>query len=380
MKISCEAPGRVNLLGEHTDYTGGFVLPIAIPFTTRADLQPQAGSAFVFRSTLFPGSRIMSPSDRSPALGDWSDYPVGVLRQLQARGIAVPPFLLELSGNVPLGAGLSSSASVEVATAMALLQHTRIPMSAAEIATLCRAAENDFVGSPCGIMDQFVITAARRDHALLLNTRTLTFELLPLNTGELAGCRIIIINSMIRHSIAEGDYGLRRQEVEAGQRALLSIFPQLQDLAGATLGQLEQARPTMSPESFLRCRHIITENQRVARGRRSMLAGDAAGFGQVMTGSHRSQRDDFQCSIPEIDFLVDTAIAIPGCLGARLTGGGFGGCIVGLVRASAAEAFQNNLLEAYLSRFSLPAEAYICEAGDGAMHRAELSESMQEDL
>lgn len=378
MKISCEAPGRVNLLGEHTDYTGGVVLPIAIPFTTRADLQRRAGDAYHFSSTRFKKSRSIPVSDRSPAIGDWSDYPIGVLRQLQARRITMPPFELEIIGDVPLGAGLSSSASLEVATAMALLHHAQVPMAAAEIATLCRAAENDFVGSPCGIMDQFVITAAKQGHALLLNTGTLTFEQLPVNTGEFANCQIVIINSMIRHSIAEGDYGLRRQEVEVGQRTLLSMFPQLENLAGATLEQLELARGAMSPESFMRCRHVISENQRVVDGRRTMLAGDAAGFGRIMTGSHQSQRDDFACSTPEIDFLVETANSFVGCHGSRLTGGGFGGCTVSLVQTSAVQAFRNNLREAYLSRFSLTCEAYVCEAVDGAMRRAERPTSMQE--
>jgi len=372
-----QAPGRVNLIGEHTDYTGGFVLPMAIPFTTTATLTP-AEEGYQFESTLFSHVHRLSSEDRGPAIGDWSDYPVGVLRQLQMRGVNFAPFTLELSGDVPLGAGLSSSASVEVATAMALLAHAGLSLPSAEIATLCRAAENNFVGSPCGIMDQFVITAAEKGHALLLNTGDLSYELLPMNAGKLAECSVVIANSMVQHSNSDGAYGVRRQEVEQGQTALRAKFPDLVDLSGAGLAQLNEARSTMSPEAFLRCRHIITENQRVMEARSAMLAGDPVRLGSVMTAAHASERDDFACSIPEIDFLVEIANTIEGCFGARLTGGGFGGCTVNLVHGSAVEAFKQKLADAYLNRFSIPGEFYVCAAVDGAMRRAGTTASVTE--
>jgi galactokinase len=364
-----QAPGRVNLIGEHTDYTGGRVLPMAIPFTTTAVLVP-AEADYHFKSTRFSHVHRSSSGDRGPAVGDWSDYPVGVLRQLQMRGVEFAPFTLELSGDVPLGAGLSSSASVEVATAMALLWHAGLSLSNAEIATMCRAAENEFVGSPCGIMDQFVITAAEEGHALLLNTGDLSYELLPMNAGRLAECSVVIANSMIQHSNSDGDYGVRRQEVEEGQTALKAKFPELVDLSGARLAHLNQARSMMSPEAYLRCRHIITENERVLEARSAMLAGDPIRLGSVMTAAHASERDDFACSIPEIDFLVEAANTIEGCYGARLTGGGFGGCTVNLVQASAVEAFKQKLADAYLEKFSLAGEFYVCAAVDGAARRA----------
>src|ERR1700743_1004536 len=232
------APARVNLIGEHTDYTGGLVMPMAIPFTTVAQLSDATDGRYLFSSELFSVTRSMTPDDRSSRVGDWSDYPVGVLRELQQRGLHIPPFKLHLSGNVPLGAGLSSSASVEVVTAIALLSHAQATLSAEVIARLCQSAENNYVGSPCGIMDQFVVTAAIADRALLLNTRDLTFELLPMNKGDLAGCRIVVANSGVKHSIAGGDYGLRRREVEAGQTKLRERFPEGLDLGGAKLGQL----------------------------------------------------------------------------------------------------------------------------------------------
>ncbi len=252
---------------------------------------------------------------------------------------------------------------------MALLSYAKTNSSAGVIAKLCQSAENNYVGSPCGIMDQFVVTAAKADHALLLNTRDLTFELLPMNRGDIAGCRIVVANSGVKHSIAGGDYGLRRREVEAGQAKLRERFPDLRDLGDATLEQLAMVEQELSPESFRRCRHIISENQRVGEARQAMLAGDPVRLGSVMTAAHASERDDFECSIDEIDFLVDTAVGLRGCYGARLTGGGFGGCTVNLVSAADVSEFIAALKSAYRARFSLELDAYVCEAVDGALAR-----------
>jgi len=369
LERSFTAPARVNLIGEHTDYTGGLVLPMAIPFFTVATIGPARDGLYTFESELFKKTRAMATEDRSAKSSDWSDYPVGVLRQLQALGISIPPFVLRLNGNVPLGAGLSSSASVEVASAMALLTHAGVTLPLPEIATLCRRAENEYVGSPCGIMDQFVITAAVAGHALLLNTRDLTYENLPMNTGDLARCKIIVANSGVKHSIAGGDYGLRRREVEAGQTALLRTFPGLRDLGDATLDQLADCVHEMTAESYRRCRHIINENARVRKAREAMLLGDPIRLGTVMTESHASERDDFECSVEEVDFLVDTALELAGCYGARLTGGGFGGCTVNLVDMQAAESFAIDLRRAYRLRFNIDAEIYLCDAVDGAVAR-----------
>ena len=367
--ITAVAPARVNLIGEHTDYTGGYVLPMAIPFTTTARITASADGMYRFRSASFHTVREIFPQDRGERIGDWSDYPVGVLRQLQRRGITPPPFDMELDGNVPLGAGLSSSASVEVATAVALLAFCGESLPPTEIATMCRSAENDYVGSPCGIMDQFIITAAEADRALLLNTRDLTFEMLPLDRGGVADCCIVVANSMVRHSIAGGDYGLRRRELEAGQHVLLTHFPALRDLGDATLEQLAACESEMSVESFRRCRHIITENARVLQARGALLAGDATLLGTTMTLAHASERDDFECSVDEIDFLVETALQQRGCYGARLTGGGFGGCTVNLVEKDEAENFSIGLKAAYRERFAIDAETYLCTAVDGAVAR-----------
>jgi len=340
--IQCIAPARVNLLGEHTDYTGGLVLPMAIPFFTTATIAPSADGEYHFRSDLFDGTLTAARSDRSPGRGDWTDYPIGVLRQLQQRGIVPPAFDLHLGGNVPLGAGLSSSASVEVASALAMLTFSGATLGAEEIALLCQRAENEFVHSPCGIMDQFAITAARAGHALLLHTRDLTYEHLPMNHGALAATQIVVCNSMVKHSVASGEYGVRRRELEAGQAVLREEFPPLRDLGDATLQQLEAARPLMPHRSYLRCRHIISDNGRVRQASEAMF------------------------SIEEIDFLVETAAALPGCFGARLTGGGFGGCTVNLVAREHSASFATSLKQAYHQRYGITAETYLCDAVDGA--------------
>jgi galactokinase len=366
--IQCVAPARVNLLGEHTDYTGGLVLPMAIPFATHATISPRLDDRYGFTSELFPETLTLDRNDRSPARGLWADYPVGVLRQLQQRGIEPPAFDLHLAGNAPFGAGLSSSASVEVASAMAILAlaHAILPLE--EIAVLAQRAENEYVHSPCGIMDQFVITAAKAGHALLLDTRSLTYEHLPMNKGALADTQIVVCNSMVKHSVATGEYGMRRRESEEGQAVLVRKFG-IRDLGDATLDQLQAAQSEMSEHAFRRCRHIISDNARVREAKQAMFAGDPVAFGKLMLLGHASERDDFECSCDEVDFLVETATHLPGCFGARLTGGGFGGCTVNLVERAHSEAFATELKAAYKQQFDIAAETYLCEAVDGAWLR-----------
>ena len=366
-ELTVKAPARVNLVGEHTDYTGGLVLPMAIQFATYATISAASKPEYTFSSESFEEHRSFATEDRSGATGDWADYPVGVLRELQKLGIDPPPFHLHIRGDVPLGSGLSSSASVEVASALAILDHASAALPAAQIATLCQRAENNFVGSPSGIMDQFVVTAAQANYALLLHTRTLESESIPFDRGELRDTVIVVCNSMVKHSIAGGEYGRRRIEVESGQEVLTARFPQLEDLGEATLEQLEAAGAGMSAESYRRCRHIIGENARVRAAKEAMLGGDARAMGEVMLASHASQRDDFACSTVEIDFLVETARGLQGCFGSRLTGGGFGGCTVSLVATTDREQFASSLKAAYLQRFGIEAQTYFCKAVDGAL-------------
>jgi galactokinase len=358
------APARVNLIGEHTDYTGGLVLPMAIGFRTVAVVSAREDGQAVFYSANYQEEVALplATLGRAPR-GHWSDYPAGVLWSLLQEGVAVGGFSMSLAGDVPLGAGLSSSASVEVATAMALLGHAGATLPLERIATLCRRAENEYVGAKSGIMDQFVVTGGVTQRAMLLDCRSLQFELLPLPETV----RVVICNSMVKHAVATGEYGDRRDEVEVGQAVLRQMRPELALLRDATLEDLEACRDRMPAVSYARCRHIISENGRVIAAKAALLQGDVAQFGRLMVEAHASMRDDFAASCAEVDALVEVAMEQPGCFGARITGGGFGGCTVNLVEVARAEAFVEAVRRGYQKRTGIAAECFVCEASDGAM-------------
>jgi galactokinase len=361
------APARVNLIGEHTDYTGGLVMPMAIGFRTVAVLSPRTDNRAVFYSASFDEevSFEIASMGVTPE-GRWSDYPAGVLWSLRREGFEVGGFNMSLAGDVPLGAGLSSSASLEVAAAMALLGNVKATLPLKTLAMLCRRAENEYVGAKSGIMDQFVVGGAVANRAMLLDCRSLEFELLPLP----AEVHVVICNSMVKHAVATGEYGSRRDEVEAGQAVLRNRlgFELLRD---ATLSDLETCRAEMSAASFLRCRHIIAENGRVKAAREALLQGDVRRFGNVMVEAHASMRDDFAASCVEIDALVEMAMQQEDCFGARITGGGFGGCTVNLVRAEAAEGFIAVLRKTYQEKTGMIAECVVSAPTDGALALAE---------
>ena len=358
------APARVNLIGEHTDYTGGLVMPMAIGFRTAAAVSPLDDGRAVFYSENY-GEEVSFEiaSVSPPPRGHWSDYPAGVLWSLGQEGIRVGGFSMSLKGDVPLGAGLSSSASVEVAAAVALLDHARISLPLEKIATVCRRAENDYVGAQTGIMDQFVVAGGVEHRAMMLDCRSLGFELLPL-PDEI---RVVICNSMVKHEHSEGEYGDRRGEVEAGQAVLQKERKGVELLRDATLEDLEACREKMSAASFARCRHIITENARVLKAREALLGSDMGQFGQLMVEAHASFRDDFAASCEEVDALVEIAIKQPGCFGARITGGGFGGCTVNVVRVEQAERFVAAVREEYQKATGILAECFVCVPSDGAL-------------
>jgi galactokinase len=361
---SFAAPARVNLIGEHTDYTGGLVMPMAIGFCTWAVVSPRNDDRAVFYSANYGEEAVFEIASlaREPR-GHWSDYPVGVLWSILQEGVAIGGFSMTLAGDVPLGAGLSSSASVEVATAMALLAHAGVSLPLQKIATLCRRAENEYVGAKSGIMDQFVVAGGVAHWAMLIDCRSLEHELLPLPPQV----RVVICNSMVKHQVATGEYGDRRDEVEAGQSVLRKERPGIELLRDATLVDLEACRDKMTAASFARCRHIITENGRVMEARAALLQGDVVRFGELMVQAHASMRDDFAASCAEIDMLVEIAMRRDGCFGARITGGGFGGCTVNVVSADKAEGFVETVRREYDARTGIATQCFISEPSDGAL-------------
>jgi galactokinase len=370
------APGRVNLIGEHTDYCDGFVLPASIDFSTTVAISPRTDGRVLLHSVNF-NDRI----DRTlPELIDdgyqslragrklhWSDYPAGVLWALReaspdhAAALA-SGFSLTIAGNVPLGAGLSSSASIEVATAFAILGALNITLPLPQIAQLCRHAENVFVGANVGIMDQFVSCCGAADHAVMLDCRSLDYTLAPIP----AEARIVICNSMVKHSNAGGGYNTRRAEIEEGTQLLRSHRPEIIALRDATLDDLARWGHEMPPNVLRRCRHIITEDTRVLDAVDAFRAADLTRFGQLLAEAHASFRDDFEASCPEVDTLVSLAVQQPGCFGARITGGGFGGCTVNLVAADRVPAFVDAMRVGYLAATGITAEIYTSRASAGA--------------
>jgi galactokinase len=359
------APGRVNLIGEHTDYAEGFVMPVAIDFATLAAISPRIDGQIVIYSENFTQERSFRAADLPVAgTGDWSDYPLGVLAILASEGLAIPPLSLSLWGDVPLGSGLSSSASVEVATAVAVLGLLQQSLPKPLIARLCQRAENEFVGANCGIMDQFISANGEAGNALLIDCRDLSYLLAPIPNS----IALVIANTMVKHSIAGGDYTNRRAQVEEACRILALHRPEIRFLRDATMDDLDTWGNEIPPSPFKRARHIITENTRTVAAAEALLRHDLVTLGRLMNEAHISYSRDFEASCVEADLMVEFAQDLPGLIGARLTGGGFGGCTINLVEQPFAAAFAQTLGERYQAATGITPEIHICHASAGA-HR-----------
>jgi galactokinase len=356
------APGRVNIIGEHTDYADGFVMPAAIDFATFAAISARGdGSAVIYSENY--REQITHAVSQVPArgAGHWSDYPLGVLSVLREEGVKVPGFSLTLNGDVPVGAGLSSSAAIEVATMVAVLSLTEEEIPLPRIAQLCQRAENGYVGASTGIMDQFIACCGAADHALLLDCRSLAYRLAPIPPD----LSLVISNTMVKHSHAGGEYNTRRAEVEEGTEILRRHRPEIQKLRDATMEDLEKWGSEMPAGVLKRTRHVITENARTVAAADALESGDLKTLGRLMYEAHASYRDDFEASCPEADLLVDLASKETGCIGARLTGGGFGGCTVNLVKSMVARQFSEDLRRGYKDATGIEADIYLCRASAG---------------
>jgi galactokinase len=357
-----QAPGRVNLIGEHTDYNDGFVMPAAIGFYTWIAIARRADQKLVVCSQNW-GEKVEFHIDRLPdrAQGHWSDYVVGVAKMLQQSGKRITGANLIADGDVPQGAGLSSSASFEVAVASALLDVAGEELDKKSLALLCQKAENEFVGARCGIMDQFVCSHGKREHALLLDCRSLHYRLL----GLPESVRLVICNSMVRHNLAKGEYNDRRAECEAGARYFAGKLPNVKALRDVTAEQFEAHQSELPDGVRRRCRHVIAENARVLLAAEALAVSDLGKFGELMRESHRSLRDDFEVSCSELDLMVDLANKVEGVHGARMTGGGFGGCTINLVQAERVRELQDAVRDGYKRATGVTPEIYVCSPADG---------------
>ena len=363
-EVTSFAPGRVNLIGEHTDYTGGYVFPVALDMGTYALGRLREDDAFRFYSMNESESGILEVKKdwRYQKAHGWANYPKGVVEVLRSEGYTFSGGMdILYYGNLPRGAGLSSSASIELATGVMLNRCYGFQIVPGEMAKYCREAENHYVGVNCGIMDQFIIAMGKKDHGLLLNTEDLSFRRVPIPMEDY---RIVIINSMVRRRLSDSGYNQCIDDVKKGERILK--YQGIEGLRTLT----PRDRPLLEkyltdPGIYRRIKHIVTENNRTVEGAKALEKGDVEAFGSFMLQSHRSLKEDFTVSIPELDTLVTKAMEI-GALGARMTGAGFGGCVVAMVPKEKVEDFTGSIKESYHKTYEITPEVYLVNSSDGA--------------
>jgi galactokinase len=357
------APGRVNLIGEHTDYNDGFVMPAALEFATltAASQRPDRGLR-VYSMIMDETREFNLDSPPQGPTGDWSDYIVGVALMLERSGRNLVGADLIVWSDVPIGAGLSSSAALEVSCAHALLTESGLPFDPIETAQLCQRAENDFVGMRCGVMDQYISCCGVAGNALLIDCRSLESR----NVAIAPNLRLLIADSRVRHQHAGGEYNLRREACEEGVKLLSRYLGPIQALRDVTPKQLEAKRRKLPELIYRRCRHIVTENARVLEAERALEAGDLVACGRAMNASHISMRDDFEITCPEVDMLAGLAQTVKGVYGSRMTGGGFGGCTISLIEASAVDKASQILIDGYRIGMGRDVDIYVCAPSDGA--------------
>ncbi len=357
------APGRVNLIGEHTDYNDGFVMPAAVEFSTYVAIAARTDRKLKIHSEEFPGN-FEFDLDHLPEkrVGAWCDYVVGIASALRRSGLPLAGANLFVHGKVPIGAGLSSSAALEVSSALAFLSLAGNHLPLPEVAKLCRQAENNFVGAKVGIMDQFVSCMGKAGHAFFLDCRSLEFKFVPIPPG----LRLVVCNTMVKHDLATGAYNTRREECEAGVRAFANWDSTVRALRDVSVKLLDEHANDLPTSIWKRCSHVVRENQRTLEAARALAEGDLARVGKLMRESHTSLRDLYEVSCMELDIMVDAAQNVPGFVGGRMTGGGFGGCTVNLVREENAEDFAKQIAERYREATGIRPQVYLCSAEDGA--------------
>ncbi|CAH1210841.1 Galactokinase [Paenibacillus plantiphilus] len=360
------APGRVNLIGEHTDYNGGYVLPAALTFGTTLLIRKREDNQLGMASTNFAlHKQISMDAITYDEADEWMNYPKGIVKELQKSGCRFESgFDLLFHGEIPNGSGLSSSASIEVVTAFALHALSGcFEMDTIDIAKLCQRSENEFNGVQCGIMDQFAVANGRKDHAILLMCDTLEYDLIPFNTGSY---QLVIGNTNKRRGLLDSKYNERRSQCEQAVRELRAAFPDLTLLGQLTLAEYNANQHLISDEIIRsRAKHVIEEIDRVHRSIEVLRVNDLEAFGKLMNESHDSLRDLYEVTGAELDAMVNAARSVPGVLGSRMTGAGFGGCTVSLVHEDHIEWFKLEVGRKYTELTGLNAEFYTCKIGNG---------------
>ncbi len=356
------APGRVNLIGEHTDYNDGFVLPVAVTQAAWLAVGAVEGEWTTVRAIdMGNDEAVFSIADVPASVGGWADYPKGVVWAFLERGFRPPNINAVLVSDVPVGAGMSSSAAIELAFAFSwnMVGHFDIPLP--DLALLCQRAENQYVGVNCGIMDQMISACGKAGHAMLLDARSLDRRYFPLPESV----AIVVADSLVRRSLAASEYNVRRAQCEQAVDYLQKYVPDIKALRDVSLQNLERYGRGLPEIVYRRARHVITENDRVLRFARALHNGDIETAGDLMMEGHRSLRDDYEVSAPELDVLVEAAAEVAGCYGARLTGAGFGGCVIALVAEEAVPDFQAHIEEVYQEHFEKRPTVYVTHPANG---------------
>ncbi|MBL9135575.1 MAG: galactokinase [Verrucomicrobiales bacterium] len=361
--LVAQAPGRVNLIGEHTDYNDGFVMPVAIEFATWSAIAPRPDRRLlVFAGNKSEKLEIHLDSPGTPLQKHWGDYVRGVAVELEKDGFHLRGADLWFAGNVPDGAGVSSSAALEMSVGTALLANSGIPIDRIRLAKAGQRAEHHYAGTKCGIMDQFISANGKAGHALMLDCRSLQFQLLPIPDT----LSLVICDTGVKHQLAGGEYNIRRAQCEEGVETLKHVLPEIRALRDVTSAAFETHAHRLPDVVRRRCRHVILENDRVAQFAEALKHHDLPALGKLMAASHNSLRDDYEVSCIELDTMVACARRAPGVVGARMTGGGFGGCTVNLVHTDKAAEFQASVASAYHTATGHHARLFLSAAAPGA--------------
>ncbi|MCS6963276.1 galactokinase [Thermoflexus sp.] len=361
--LRARAPGRVNLIGEHTDYNDGFVLPIAIDRAVWVAARPRPDrQAYLIAADFGEEAGFSLDGLRPGSLRGWAAYPAGVAWALERSGVHLPGLDAVISGDVPIASGLSSSAALEVAFAVAWLTLSGREMPRLELARLCQRAENEFVGVRCGIMDQMAALFGRRGHALLIDCRSLETRLIAIPEEVV----VLVADSGVRRELAASGYNERRAQCEEAVRRLQRRYPGIRALRDVSPAQLEEARAELPELIYRRARHVVTENDRVLAAVAALERRDLLAFGEGLNASHESLRLDYEVSAPELDTLVEAARSVPGVYGARLTGAGFGGSILAVVQREAVQAASEAMARLYEARFGRRPALFAVAPDEGA--------------
>ena len=363
MPLIVKSPGRINLIGEHTDYNNGFVLPAAIDKFIYVAIAARADNEIHLVAGNLEKKHITTLNDLAVGDESWSAYILGIVQQLQQSGFKLSGFNAFITGDVPVGAGMSSSAALECATIFALKELFKLPIEKLDMVKLAKKAENEFVGVQCGIMDMFASMMGKKDMAIQLDCRSLLFEYFPL---KLEDYKIVLFDTQVKHSLAGGEYNVRKQQCEEGVQLLQTIYPQVQSLRDVNFGMLEMNLKNIASQSvYNRCRYIVEENLRLQTGCQLLLCNDINGFGKKMYASHKGLSELYEVSCNELDVLVNMAGDEHAIAGARMMGGGFGGCTINLIKEEYIESIFEKFSHQYFTQTGKDLKMYVAQPTDG---------------